>query len=103
VLKKNLYLTDAEGIVMALDKDSGSTVWKNDDLSLRNTTAPYAMDEAVIVGDFEGYLHALSRTDGHFLARIKLDGGPIDTRPVELEGGLLLQTREGKVYSLSLH
>lgn len=103
ILRKQLYVSDSHGVVMALDKDSGSTVWKNDQLLLRNTSAPYATENFVVVGDYEGFLHALSREDGHFAARIKLDGSAISEAPVDMDNGLLVQTREGGVYSLSIH
>ncbi|MFA6921941.1 MAG: outer membrane protein assembly factor BamB [Gallionella sp.] len=99
ILRKYLYVSDTKGVVMALDKDSGSTVWKNEQLSLRDTSAPYAQDNFIAVGDYEGYLHGLSRDDGRFLARIKLDGA-IQLAPVEMDDGLLVQTRNGAVYSL---
>lgn len=102
ILRKNMYLTDASGVVMALDKDSGGTVWKNDRLLRRNTTTPYAQDDFVVVGDFEGYLHGLSRADGHFVARTRLDGSAIDVPPVEMDHGMLVQTRSGGIYSLSI-
>ncbi len=102
VLQKNIYLSDSQGIVMALDKDTGSTIWKNDELLLRDTSAPFAQDDVLVVGDYEGYLHALSRSDGHFVARIKLDGRTSDSTPVAMDDGLLLETRSGTVYSLSV-
>lgn len=103
ILRKNLYVSDVRGIVLALDKVSGSTVWKNDALLQRNTTAAFAQDHFVVVGDYEGYLHGLNRDDGRFVARIKLDGSAIVSAPVELDDGLLVQTRSGGIYSLSLH
>lgn len=103
ILHKGLYLSDVSGVVMALDKDSGSTMWKNDHLLRRNTSQPYAQDDFVVVGDFEGYLHALSRTDGRFVARIKLDGSAIGVAPVAMDDGLLVETRSGGIYSLSIH
>lgn len=103
ILRKQLYLSDANGVVMALDKDSGATVWKNDQLQLRDTSAPCALDQFVVVGDYQGMLHALGREDGLFSARIKLDGSPIQTPPVEMDSGLLVQTRSGGIYSLSIH
>ncbi len=102
LLRKFIYLTDAKGIVMALDKASGSTVWKNDQLLLRSVTTPYALGEFVVVGDFEGYLHGLNREDGHFVARIQLDGGAVRTVPLQMDDGLLVETRSGELYSLSL-
>lgn len=102
VLGKYLYLSDAGGSVIALDKTTGSTTWKNGQLLLRGITAPYALGNFVVVGDFEGYLHGLNREDGNFVARIKLDGGAIVAAPLETDGGLLVQTRSGELYSLSI-
>lgn len=103
LLRKYLYLTDANGSVIALDKTTGSTVWKNEQLSLRDTAAPYALADFIVVGDYEGYLHGLSREDGSFAARIKLDGSAIQSAPIELDDGLLVQTHDGGLYSLSIH
>jgi outer membrane protein assembly factor BamB len=102
MLRKYVYLADAKGSVMALDNTSGSTVWKNDQLFMRGVTTPYALGNFVVVGDFEGYLHALNREDGHFVARIQLDGGAIKAAPIEMDDGLLVQTRDGELYSLSI-
>ena len=102
VLRKYLYLSDVSGSVIALDKTTGSMTWKNGQLLSRGITAPYALENFVVVGDFEGYLHGLNREDGNFVARIKLDGGAIVAAPLEMDGGLLVQTRGGELYSLSL-
>jgi len=102
VLSKYLYLTDSAGSVHSLDKTTGSTSWKNGELSLRKTTAPLALGNFVVVGDFEGYLHAMKRDDGKFAARIKLEGGAIMDAPIEMDDGVLVQTRGGEMYSLSI-
>jgi len=103
ILRKQLYLSDARGAVLALDKDSGSTIWKNEQLILRETSAPYGMDGFVVVGDYEGYLHALNRDDGRFMARMKLDGSALSAAPVQMDDGMLVQTRKGSVYSLTIN
>ncbi len=103
LLRKYLYLADANGVVMALDKSNGSTLWKNEQLSLRNTSQPYAYSNYVVVGDYEGYLHALDREDGHFVARTKLDGSPLLGSPLEFDDGMLVQTRDGNLYALKLN
>jgi len=102
VLDRYLYLTDSAGSVHSLDKTSGSTSWKNGELSLRKTTAPLALGNFVVVGDFEGYLHAMKRDDGKFAARIELEGGAIMDAPIEMDDGVLVQTRGGDMYSLSI-
>lgn len=103
ILRKQIYLSDARGAVLALDKDSGSTIWKNEQLILRETSAPYGLDGFVVVGDYEGYLHALNRDDGRFMARIKLDGSALSAAPVQMDDGMLVQTRKGSVYSLTIN
>jgi outer membrane protein assembly factor BamB len=102
MLRKYLYISDVGGSVMALDKTAGSTTWKNGELLLRSVTAPYALGNFVVVGDFEGYLHGLNREDGNFVARIRLDGGAVMSAPIEMDGGFLVQTRGGEMYSLSI-
>lgn len=103
LLRKFLYLADDHGAVIALDKTTGSSLWKNEQLFMRDTTQPYAFADFVVAGDFAGYLHGLNREDGHFVARMKLDGSPILGAPLELDDGLLVQTRNGGLYSLTLH
>ena len=98
-----LYVSDADGTVFAMDKTSGSTLWKNDQLFLRKVSAPYVLDKYVVVGDFEGYLHVLSREDGSLVARIRTDGSPIEFAPVMLGKGLALQTLDGSVYSIEIN
>jgi outer membrane protein assembly factor BamB len=103
LLRKYLYLSDAKGSVIVLDKTSGSTVWKNEQLAMRDTAAPHVLEKFVVVGDYAGYLHGLNREDGSLAARIKLDGGAIQAAPLPLDDGLLVQTRGGDLYSLSIH
>ncbi len=102
LLRKYLYLSDANGVMIVLDKTSGSTLWKNEQLFLRDTATPYVSGDFVVVGDYEGYLHGMNREDGSFAARIKLDGSAIQAAPVGLNDGLLVQTRGGRLYSLSI-
>jgi len=100
---KYLYVSDANGVVSALDKSSGSSLWKNDQLSLRSASVPFVLDKHVVVGDFEGYLHALGREDGSMAARIRADSSAILSAPVELDGGMLVQTSGGGLYSVEIH
>ncbi len=103
LLRSHLYLTDAQGIIFALDKNSGSSEWKNEQLLRRRPTSPYVSDSYLVVGDYQGYLHALKREDGSLAARIETDGSAILTPPIEMDGGLLVQTRAGSIYSIALH
>lgn len=103
LLRSSLYFSDDKGLIYALDKPTGSTIWKNEKFSLRDSATPYALEKWVVFGDYEGYLHALNREDGKIATRIKLDDSAIQAQPIMLDDGLLVQTRAGGLYSLSLH
>lgn len=100
---KTIYVADADGVMQAMDKTSGSSVWKNAQLAKRRTAAPQVLGDYLVAGDNEGYLYALKREDGSLAARIKTDGSPILGAPIGLDGGLLVQTRNGGLYSVTLH
>jgi len=102
LLRKYIYLSDVKGSVMSLDKTSGSTVWKNDQLFMRGITTPYALRDFVVAGDYQGYMHGMNREDGRFVSRIQLEGGAIKAAPIEMDDGILVQTRGGEIYSLSI-
>lgn len=103
LLRKYLYLADVNGALLALDKTTGSSLWKNEQLLQRDTQTPHAFAGFVVAGDYAGFLHVLNREDGHFVARLALDGSPILGEPLELDNGLLVQTRKGDLYSITLH
>lgn len=100
---KFLYVSDAQGDVLALDKNSGSSVWKNDQLNAHHTTAPVVLRDYLVAADNRGYLYAMKRDDGSLVARLGTDGSAIPASPVVLNDGLLVQTYDGGLYSVALH
>jgi outer membrane protein assembly factor BamB len=101
--RKYLFLSDVGDNVMGLDKLSGSSYWKNDQLTNRRITAPLALENYLIVADFEGILHAMNRDDGSFVARMGTDGSEVRSTPVEAADGFVVQTRKGGLYFISVH
>jgi outer membrane protein assembly factor BamB len=100
---KYLYLTDDKNAVLAFDKASGASIWKQDKLSGRRVSGPLAFGRFVAVGDFEGYVHLLSREDGSFAARIATDGSAINAPPIQLDlTSFLVQTRKGGVFAITV-
>jgi outer membrane protein assembly factor BamB len=98
----HLYVVDDEDNVWALDRRNGAALWKQDKFKYRNLTAPLRSDDAVVVGDFEGYLHWLSLEDGHILARYQVDNDGLRVSPLEVDGVLYARSRDGKVKALQL-
>jgi len=98
-----LYVTDDKNAVLALDRASGASIWRQDKLVGRNVSAPLALGRHVVVGDLEGYVHLLSREDGSFAARIATDGRAIGAPPLALDArSFLVQTRDGGVFAITV-
>ncbi|AWN17727.1 outer membrane protein assembly factor BamB [Salinisphaera sp. LB1] len=70
----NVYATDMNSVVWAVSQANGESVWKQDALKYRKLSAPAVVDGHVLVGDYEGYLHWLSPSDGSVEGR----GRPFD-------------------------
>jgi outer membrane protein assembly factor BamB len=97
-----VFVSDDRGSVHALDRSSGTSVWKQDRLSNRNLTAPLPLGGEVAVADVQGYVHLLSRETGAFAARAATDGSAITATPVALDSGFLVQTRRGGLFAFSV-
>ena len=96
------YVSDDKGNVHALARDSGSSIWKQDKLSLRGLSRPLALGSRIAVGDAQGVVHLLRREDGAFAARLTTDGSGIAADPQRIPGGFLVQTRNGGLYALGV-
>lgn len=96
----NLYVTDAQSHVWALDRRDGGTLWKQIKLQARSVTAPAVYGDYVVVGDFEGYLHWMSREDGSFVARTQIDDDGIIAAPVVVDGTLYVSGSGGVLAAL---
>ena len=100
--ERSVYLSEDTGAVVALDKNTGASVWKQDSLSHRGLSTPLAFGSYVVVGDFEGQVHFLKIEDGSFAARIGTDGGGVAAAPVRVDDKVLVQTRKGGVYAITV-
>lgn len=95
-----VFVSDDKGIVYALDRQSGSSLWKQDKLKNRQLSAPVVSRGLVAVADAEGIVHFISREDGSFAARQKTDGTPVRA-PLQMLGtAVLVQTTGGYVSAI---
>jgi outer membrane protein assembly factor BamB len=100
---RSVYITDDKNAIVALDKASGASLWKQEKLAGRGVSAPLAFGRYVIVGDFQGYVHVLSREDGSFVTRVATDGSAIGAPPVALDiSSFVVQTRNGGVFAIAI-
>ncbi|MEI7993647.1 MAG: outer membrane protein assembly factor BamB [Methylococcaceae bacterium] len=95
-----LYLSDSADDVWQLDQRSGASLWKQKELHQRKLTAPAVYGNYVVVGDFEGYVHWLSTSDGRQLGRIKVADSAIDTKPVVVDDTVYVYANDGTLTAL---
>lgn len=96
-----VYAADEEGTVVAISRLGGGVLWRNNKLKNRRLSTPIASGRAVAVGDYQGYVHFLSKDDGSFLARVATDGSAIMSVPLMVGGNLVFQTQSGTVAALA--
>nr|WP_314547198.1 outer membrane protein assembly factor BamB [uncultured Massilia sp.] len=97
-----IFVPDDKGSVFAYQRDSGTSAWKNDKLAYRRLSTPVSYGRAVAVGDYQGYVHFLSREDGAFLARAATDGSAIVAPPLVVGSNLIFQTQNGTVTAIAV-
>lgn len=99
----NVYASNQNSTVYAYGLEDGRESWKQAALSNRRLTAPAVVAPGVLVGDFQGYVHVLARTDGALLGRTQLGGGAIVSPPVATDRGVLVQTGGGNLVLIGVN
>jgi outer membrane protein assembly factor BamB len=97
-----VYVTDADSHVWALSRNTGAAAWKQDKLANRKLTGPAPFSDYVAVGDFEGYVHLLSRYDGDLIARVEVDGKGIAAQPQVVDDVLYIYGNSGKLAAYTI-
>jgi outer membrane protein assembly factor BamB len=102
VTTNDIFASDADSIVWAFDKETGRALWKQTALKYRQLSGPAATGDYVVVGDREGYLHVMAKTDGHFMARIKLNSSGISATPIVVGQTIVVLCNNGELYAYQI-
>ncbi len=100
--QQNLYMPDERDRVRALGLADGSAVWTQTALLNRRLSTPAISGSVVALGDYQGYVHFLARSDGSLRARLQVGGGPIQSAPQGTRHGILVQTGDGRLLMVSV-
>jgi len=92
-----IYVATSEGDVVALRRRDGSILWQQQGLRRRSTGTPAVVGSAVVVGDFDGYLHWLDRSDGRFVARQRPGGDRIAAAPLVVGNRVFVIDEGGQI------
>jgi outer membrane protein assembly factor BamB len=94
---ENIYVTDSDGDIQALKRRDGTPLWKQPALHRRGLSGPVVDGPAIVVADFEGYVHWLDAATGELLARASTDGNRVTNRPLVVDGTVYVLTDGGKL------
>lgn len=96
-----LYLTDAASYVWSFARSNGHVDWVQKSLFARGISSPARANNVLLVGDKEGYLHALSLVDGSIIGREHV-GGSIKAKPIVSDNNVYLLTLKGHIHAYQI-
>jgi outer membrane protein assembly factor BamB len=97
---EHLYVTSVKDHVLQLDKRTGSSLWEQKELHGRKLTAPVSYQSYIVVGDYDGYVHWLSATDGRQLGRTQVANEAIEAKPVVDGDTVYIYAKDGTLAAL---
>jgi outer membrane protein assembly factor BamB len=95
-----VYVSTAEGEVLALKRRTGVEVWRQKALAHRGLSGPAVAGDAIVVADYQGYVHWLDRRTGAVIGRIRVGKVRYTNPPVYADGLLLLLNDRGVIDAL---
>lgn len=96
-----LFVTDADSVIWALDARTGAAAWSQKELLYRRLSAPVALGDHIVVGDYEGYLHWIEPADGKIVARTRVGSAAIKSAPVAGDGVVYAANTDGKIAAVA--
>jgi outer membrane protein assembly factor BamB len=95
----NLYMVTADGEVVAMRAKTGAELWRQKVLLNRGLSAPATMDDlnAIVVGDYQGYVHWLDKSTGALAARASAGKVRISATPIVAGDRVLVINDRGQI------
>lgn len=95
-----LLVTHENSFVSGIDRSNGIILWTQKSLHRRQLSPPVGIGDEVVVADFEGYIHWLSRKDGSMLSREHIDDAGISAMPLVIGDKIILLSHSGTLYAV---
>jgi outer membrane protein assembly factor BamB len=92
-----LYMATADGEVVALKTRTGAEQWRQKALLHRGLSALAVTDDAIIAGDFQGYVHWLDKSTGALAARVQAGKARISTAPLVAGNMVVVSNDRGQI------
>lgn len=102
LLSDRIIVADRDSGLWALDRNSGSDIWKQAAFLRRDVTTPVVQGAYVVVADKEGYVHWLDSASGDIKGRAKVGGAVRGSPVVSDDGTLYVLDVDGQLSAFSL-
>jgi outer membrane protein assembly factor BamB len=96
-----VFSANEKSYVTAFATKDGNQIWENTQLLHRDVGESLAVGRVLLMGDAQGYVHALNQANGEMVARIRHDSSPITAAPIAVGGLILIQSQGGKIAAYS--
>lgn len=93
----NIYVVAEDGSITAYIKNGQGVRWTQTVLARRKLTGATTLGSYILVGDFEGYMHALSQVDGRMAARTRVDSDGLRVRLRSFGDTVYTYSNDGKL------
>src|ERR1700692_1119383 len=94
---ENLFVSQSDGVVVALRERDGSELWRNEDIKRRGLSTPGETTTAVAVADYQGYVHWLDQKTGYLVARVRVSQFRVSNPPVAVDDTVVVLDDGGKM------
>jgi outer membrane protein assembly factor BamB len=91
----NLYVTQSDGVVVAMRQRDGAEIWRNEKLKRRGLSTPIVTVSAVAIADYQGYVHWLDKSTGELVAREHITKQRVSNPPVGADDTIVVLTDGG--------
>ena len=97
-----LYVSDRQGFVHQIDRETGVKTWSQEGLKLYSISAPMSVGAYIVVADGDGQLYTINKSDGSFAGRHSLGAKTIIGDPIVDADSIIFIDSSGRLRSLSL-
>lgn len=98
-----VYLSSADGEVVALRRTTGVELWRQNALARRGLSGPAVGSEAIAVADFQGYVHWLDKASGALAARASAGDARVTNPGLVIGDMLLVISDRGRITAFRAH
>ena len=92
-----VYVAAADGDVIALNRRDGTPLWTQAGLHRRGLSSPALDGSALVLADFEGYVHWLDAATGDFLGRTRSGDSRVTNAPLVVDDLVVVLTDGGSL------